>query len=163
MANRQIGWWKVAASSKKINKLREAISRQHVRNNLMCKISYFCATLTFKYAHFDSSERRSFITDQKIPKWGTKQGHQEDGRVSPLEPKLKRRVEWKINFRSQFLICFQRSVCSRLQGSVVWDLALAASMLLSRALLIWAGTRGPALNSSVRQTLGTVMSLAEKS
>lgn len=50
------------------NKPKEAISKQHMRNNLVCKISYFCTSLTFKHADSDSSEWRSFIMDQKVAK-----------------------------------------------------------------------------------------------
>lgn len=48
---------------------------------------------------------------------------------------MLRRVEWKINFRSQLVACFQKAVCSRVQENVVWNLALADHVPLSRALL----------------------------
>lgn len=53
--------WRLPAPK---NKPREAIYRHHVGNNL-CKMSYICTSLTFKYAYFDLSEWRSFITDWK--------------------------------------------------------------------------------------------------
>lgn len=53
-----------------------------------------------------------------------------------------------MNFKSRFLNCFQRPVCSRVWGSEVWKLALADCGLPSRASPKCAGTRGAALQSS---------------
>lgn len=56
-------WWTIRwqLPSPK-NKPREAIYRHNVGNNL-CKMSYICTSLTFRYVYFDLSEWRSFITD----------------------------------------------------------------------------------------------------